>query len=93
MKSPNLHQSIDIHVRLLNTFQILILFYLSVTVSLIASVGGILMGVVYLYLSFFVTLSRNQSIKQVHFMNSFLSNLNELFKGSNHQGNEFKKRH
>ena len=63
-------------------FQILILFYLSVTVSLIASVGGILMGVgIFIALSFFVTLSRNQSIKQVHFMNSFLSNLNELIQG------------
>ena len=40
------------------------------------------MGVgIFIALSFFVTLSRNQSIKQVHFMNSFLSNLNELIQG------------
>ena len=63
-------------------FQILILFYLAISVSLIASIGGILMGIgIFLFLSYFVALSRNQSIKQVQFMNSFLSNLNELIQG------------
>ena len=68
-------------VILASIFQILVLLYLALIISYVAVLGGIILGVlIFIMLHFFVKLSRDQSTIQVKVLNSFNSNINELFK-------------
>jgi ATP-binding cassette, subfamily C, bacterial len=68
-------------VILASVFQIFVLLYLAMIISYVAVLGGIILGVlIFIVLYYFVKLSRDQSTIQVGVLNSFNSNINELFK-------------
>tara|TARA_B110000003_G_scaffold276572_1_gene324035 strand:- start:7997 stop:9691 length:1695 start_codon:yes stop_codon:yes gene_type:complete len=68
-------------VILASIFQIIVLLYLALIISFVAVIGGIILGfLIFVILHYFVKLSRDQSTIQVGVLNSFNSNINELFK-------------
>ncbi|MDA9082156.1 ABC transporter ATP-binding protein/permease [Gammaproteobacteria bacterium] len=68
-------------VILTSIFQIFVLLYLALIISYVAVIGGIILGLlIFILLHYFIKLSRDQSTIQVGVLNSFNSNINELFK-------------
>ena len=67
---------------MIKIIEISILVYLCYLISPVAAVAGMIMGfILFILLSVYVRISREQSNKQIIIMNSFLSNLYELIKG------------